>query len=367
MASNTTASITLATVNGAEYRLASGNWQDSPTFNGLTAGTSYSFTQRLKETSTLSASAASAAANISTVAHTYTISATPTPLAFGTLQSPYTQPALQTVTITRTGTGDVTLAQPSATNYSIGNLSRTVLTAANPTATFTVRPGASLPAGNYDRTITISGTGASSGATATVNTTFTVTPATPALSGTVTINGTATFDQTLTAVTTALTSNPAGTTPTGLTYQWRRGNTDIGGATAATYRLVAADVGATISVRVSASNCTGSVTSSATAAVAKAAQNAPAAPTMASNTTTSITLATVNGAEYRLASGNWQDSPTFNGLTAGTSYSFTQRLKETTTHSASTASTAANISTAAPADPNPNLGLPGDFGNGGNL
>jgi len=106
-------------------------------------------------------------------ATTYTISAS-TLSSFGSLQTPYTQPAAQTVTVTRTGTGDVTLAQPSFANYTIGTLSRTTLTAANPAATFTVRPNAGLAVGTYNGNITVSGSG---GATATVSASFTVTAA----------------------------------------------------------------------------------------------------------------------------------------------------------------------------------------------
>jgi len=51
------------------------------------------------------------------------------------------------------------------------------------------------------------------------------------------------------------------------------------------------------------------------------------------------------GCEYRMNGGVWQNSTTFSGLTPNTSYSFTQRLKETATHFASEPSTAAQIST----------------------
>jgi len=102
---------------------------------------------------------------------TFTITAAPTPLAFGSLPTGYTQPAAQTVTITNTGTGSVTLSLPTVADYYISTLSRTTITAGQ-TATFTLRPNSLLPAGNYNRTITISGSG---GAKATINTTFTVT------------------------------------------------------------------------------------------------------------------------------------------------------------------------------------------------
>jgi len=90
------------------------------------------------------------------------------------LQIPYTQPADRTVTITNTGTGLVELTQPSASNYEIGYLTATTLASTGATATFTVRPYQDLPAGNYDETIIVYGTG---GASATVSANFTIIPA----------------------------------------------------------------------------------------------------------------------------------------------------------------------------------------------
>ena len=106
-----------------------------------------------------------------------------------------------------------------------------------------------------------------SAATATV-TTAGSTPAT----GAPTITGTAQVGQTLTAGITAIRDADGLTTP-GYTYQWIRVDggteTNISGATASTYTLVAADQGKTIKVRVSftddASNAE-TLTSTATAA-----------------------------------------------------------------------------------------------------
>ena len=115
------------------------------------------------------------------------------------------------------------------------------------------------------------------------NSTVTNTPAT----GAPTITGTAQVGQTLTAVTTAIMDDD-GLTSVSYTYQWIRTaagvDTNISGATASTYMLVAADQGTTIKVTVSftddASNAE-TLTSAATAVVA-AAPNTPAtgAPTI---------------------------------------------------------------------------------------
>ncbi|GBU24206.1 hypothetical protein R83H12_00834 [Fibrobacteria bacterium R8-3-H12] len=90
---------------------------------------------------------------------------------FGSLASPYTQPAAQTVTVTNVGTNLVTLTQPTSTNFNIGTLSETTLLATGATATFTVQPKANLPTGTYSETITISG---SNGTSATVSANFEV-------------------------------------------------------------------------------------------------------------------------------------------------------------------------------------------------
>jgi hypothetical protein len=79
------------------------------------------------------------------------------------------------------------------------------------------------------------------------------------------ITGTAQQGQTLTASTGTWTNSP-----TGHAWQWRRGGTPISGATGGTYALVAADVGAAITVQVTASNAGGAsapATSAATVPV----------------------------------------------------------------------------------------------------
>ena len=126
------------------------------------------------------------------------------------------------------------------------------------------------------------------------------TPAT----GAPTITGTAQVGQTLTAGTTAI-MDADGLTSVSYTYQWIRTatgtsvDTNISGATASTYTLVAADLGTTIKVRVSftddASNAE-TLTSAATAAVSAAA-NTPAtgAPTITGTAQVGQTLTATKG------------------------------------------------------------------------
>jgi hypothetical protein len=77
----------------------------------------------------------------------------------------------------------------------------------------------------------------------------------------------------------------------------------------------------------------------------KATQTAPDAPALASKTATSITLVALEGCEYSKEEGEWQESPLFAGLTPKTTYTFTQRKKETDTHFASGSSEAASFET----------------------
>ena len=164
-----------------------------------------------------------------------------------------------------------------------------------------------------------------------------VTTSKATLAGAVSITVTAKYGETLTADTTLLETWPEGVDKGNLSYQWKRGTTNIG-TDSATYTLVADDIGQTIRVIVTAANCTNSVGSNPTGQIAKAdGPAAPNAPTEASKTANSITLTAITGAEYRLSTeaSGWQDSPTFTGLTANTGYTFYARLKATNTHNAS--------------------------------
>ena len=164
------------------------------------------------------------------------------------------------------------------------------------------------------------------------------------LDGSVTIAGNAIFGETL-KPSADLSSTPAIPTLGTINYQWRRGTTNITGATSETYTLVQADIGSTISVVVTATNCNGSVASASTATVTKATQTAPAEPKLLSATSTTITLFTLEGCEYNRDGGAWQSSPTFTELTPNTSYRFQARKTETATHFASDPSNAVDFST----------------------
>jgi len=141
--------------------------------------------------------------------------------------------------------------------------------------------------------------------------------------------GTATISNTSPRIGDMLTGSLVSGNNTGiLTYTWKTGATVLG--TGATYTVLLADLGNTITLEITSSIETGTRTSADTAAVLKkAAPSAPAAPTLDSKTHNSIVLDTIAGAEYRVNAGAWQSSPTFTGLSPNTSYTFTARIAET--------------------------------------
>jgi len=82
----------------------------------------------------------------------------------------------------------------------------------------------------------------------------------PALTGTVTISGEIEVGQTLTANTDALGGSGL------ITYQWRRGTTNVG-TNSSTYMIQTSDVGSAISVTVTRSDNSSNITSTPTAIV----------------------------------------------------------------------------------------------------
>ncbi len=129
-------------------------------------------------------------------------------------------------------------------------------------------------------TVTITETNGSGTASATSSGTSNVVPANsaPAIAS-ASISGTPTVGQTLTSSYSGVTGYP---TPT-ITYQWYANGVAISGATASTFLLTSAQVGAVITVVVSASNGVGS-SASATSSATSAVVRANAAPTISSAT-----------------------------------------------------------------------------------
>jgi Synergist-CTERM protein sorting domain-containing protein len=101
----------------------------------------------------------------------YILSVSSLDVAFSSVYAPsYTQPAAQTVTVTNSGTGAITLDQPTATSFDIGTLSTMNLPIGG-TASFSIRPKADLTAGTHVERVNITG---SNGASSTIVASFTV-------------------------------------------------------------------------------------------------------------------------------------------------------------------------------------------------
>jgi hypothetical protein len=149
-------------------------------------------------------------------------------------------------------------------------------------------------------TISVKVTGTKSGyESATKTSAATVVVTAGALSAPVpTISGTARLGQVLTAV-----PGTWGPGAVGLTYQWYRGTAAIAGATATTYKLVAADVGKAISVRV-----TGAKTGYATTSK-KSAATPPVLDVLTATPVPTITGTAKVGQKLTAKPGSWGPAP----------------------------------------------------------
>ncbi len=146
--------------------------------------------------------------------------------------------------------------------------------------------------------------------------------------GSVTISGTATQGETLTAVTSTI-ADPDGPATLTFSFQWKRGGSDISGATGSTYVLTQADVGAEITVTVSwtdGGNTAESLTSAPTAAVTNT-NDAPTGSVTISGTATqgetltavTSTIADPDGPDALTFSFQWKrDGTAITGATGAT-------------------------------------------------
>ena len=116
---------------------------------------------------------------------TYTISAAPEMLSFGSFTAGEALPAARTVTVSNTGTGTVEVSLPTSGKFTItegtGFTNGKVILKANETATFTVQPKDVSTEGAVSETITITGTsvGATSAEAPTASVTASYTVAFP--------------------------------------------------------------------------------------------------------------------------------------------------------------------------------------------
>jgi len=165
------------------------------------------------------------------------------------------------LSVTASSPDSGTLTYQWYSNTSASNVGGTVISGA---ASANYNPPTST-AGTYyyfvqvTNTISDNGDGGSKTATARSNA-VTLTVNLPTLTGTVSITGTAQAGQTLTANTNSLGGSGS------ITYQWKRGTTNIG-TNSSIYTIQTADTGSTITVTVTRSDNSGSVTSTPTTTI----------------------------------------------------------------------------------------------------
>ena len=161
--------------------------------------------------------------------------------------------------------------------------------------------------------------------------------ASPAASATYAPNGNITLTVTVPA--------PAEGENSVYTYTWFKGDKEL---TETENTLTLKDVAdsGTYKVTVTNTHDNWSVTKGIDVTITKADQAKPAAPTLKDRSYTGITLNKVAAnstgatAEYSMDGENWQSSPTFTGLTSGTTYTFYVRYAATDNYNASPASDA---------------------------
>jgi trimeric autotransporter adhesin len=159
------------------------------------------------------------------------------------------------------------------------------------------------------------------------------------------LTGTATISNTAPRIGDVLNGSLIGGNNTGtLSYVWKAGGEQVG--TGTSYTVAVSDLGKTITLEIKSSVETDTVTSVATAKVLKKiAPSAPGAPTLASKTYSSVTLTANVAYEFSKDGTTWQTENVFSGLTASTEYTFYQRIAATADTESSEASTGLSVKT----------------------
>ena len=335
LAGATVSSITLTAIPNGQYRLGDGEWKDSPIFGGLAMNTEYTFCQRLKEDANHNASPTSPAARLSTSDHVHE-------------WSYEAQGDVLRATCRNTDgghgmplTSELTISAPTLTTYgetgrdAHASITGSIDGVTNPPVVYrkggVTLDSAPTDAGTYTAGISLGGV--------TASVTYTIAPAaltgvSAAQNGSLTYTGQAQTPQ----VTTTATSVNSQT----VTFLYSR--TQNGEYSSAVPMVTnVADCGI-FYYKATAPNHADAA-GSFTVTMNRAGQDAPAAPTLAGATVSSITLTAIPNGQYRLGDGEWKDSPIFGGLAMNTGYTFCQRLKEDANRNASPPSPAARLST----------------------
>jgi len=302
-------SITLAAIDGAEYRIGEdGAWQKSPVFLNLAPNTSYIFHARLAETDTHRVSAVSQASE-----------------PFSTLKLLSADPPPAPTLVSQTATS-ITLSSMAGAEYRRGDdgewQSSNEFTGLKPNKEYTFYA-------RMKETDTQEASAPSEGVSLYTDK--------ASLSGTVSIAGDAVYGQYLKADLTEMVADYPSVALGSISYQWKRNGLPIDGAVGEEYTLTQADIGAALTLTVTSENCEGQLTSDQTVAVSKAPQVTPVVWGETSNdgqTYTYVITSPLSGAEYRMDDEEWQVSHEFTGIIpgAGVTHTFYARIKETDTH-----------------------------------
>lgn len=300
VSSKTDTSVTLETIVGAEYKSGAGAWQASPEFSGLTPATEYTFYARMAETATMFASPDSTGTSVTTDKSAQAAPATP-------------------VVSSKTDSS-VTLEVIAGAEYKCGEgpwQTSPDFSSLSPATEYTF----------YARLAETATLLASPDSTGTAVTTDMGTQAAPGAPSVLSKTNTSVTLETIAGA------------------EYRIGSSDwqaspiFNGLSPITEYTFFARLAETATLLASPASAGTTVTTD------MGTQSAPGAPVALSKTSTSVTLETIAGAEYRIGSGVWQTSPIFNGLSPATGYTFYARLVETTTLLASPSSAGTAVTT----------------------
>ena len=151
---------------------------------------------------------------------------------------------------------------------------------------------------------------------------------TVSLTGSVSLTGTLKYGETLTAEVRGAQEGAALV----YTFYWSGQTAPIQTGSASAYTLTAADIGKTLTVKVTAAGFVGALEADAGPVEKADGRELPGSVTgraSHSETVYTYTVAAIPGARYRMDDGPWQDSPVFGDIVPGTSHTFHAVMPET--------------------------------------